>query len=99
MAQLENQEEYQEVINTKFWIQGVITNLRTLLSRKGVIRLQHTTQGFEEALLLNQSERTQVQVYETEITKLKEEIKTLAINCNLDIESNTTYSENFTTNQ
>ncbi|CAG8795024.1 10259_t:CDS:1, partial [Gigaspora rosea] len=54
---------------------------------------------FEEALLLNQSERTQVQVYETEITKLKEEIKTLAINCNLDIESNTTYSENFTTNQ
>ncbi|RIB12743.1 hypothetical protein C2G38_2199861 [Gigaspora rosea] len=36
MAQLENQEEYQEVINTKLWIQGVITNLRTLLSRKGI---------------------------------------------------------------
>ncbi|CAG8800009.1 19083_t:CDS:1, partial [Gigaspora rosea] len=33
---------------------------------------------FEEAFLLNQSERTQVQVYETEITNLNEEIKTLA---------------------
>ncbi|CAG8704481.1 20917_t:CDS:2 [Gigaspora rosea] len=63
MAQQENQEEYTEVINTKLGIRGVITNLRTLLSRKG-----------------------------TEITNLKEEIKTLAINCNLDIESNTTYS-------
>ncbi|CAG8506538.1 17792_t:CDS:2 [Gigaspora rosea] len=61
-------------------------------TQPGVIRLQHTTQGFEEALLFNQSERTQVQVYETEITNLKEEIKTLAINCNLDIELNTTYS-------
>ncbi|RIB15067.1 hypothetical protein C2G38_2193347 [Gigaspora rosea] len=92
MAQLENQKEYQEVINTKLWIRGVITNLRTLLSRKGVIRLQYTTQGFEEAILLNQSERTQVQVYETKITNLKEKIKTFTINCNLDIESNTTYS-------
>ncbi|CAG8614245.1 hypothetical protein C2G38_2207566 [Gigaspora rosea] len=90
--QQENLEQFQEVINTKLWIRGVITNLRTLLSRKGVIRLQHTTQGLEEALLLNQSERTQVQIYETEITELKEEIKTFAINCNLNIGSNTTYS-------
>ncbi|CAG8720170.1 19443_t:CDS:2, partial [Gigaspora rosea] len=47
---------------------------------------------FEEALLLNQSKRKQVQIYETKITELKEEIKTLATNCNLDIELNTTYS-------
>ncbi|KAF0558615.1 hypothetical protein F8M41_008535 [Gigaspora margarita] len=86
-------QENQQLVNTKLWIQEVITFLQTLLAKKIVIRLQHTTEGFEEALLLNISERKLIKVYETEIFELKEELRKLAIVCNIDINQNFIYSE------
>ncbi|KAF0360954.1 hypothetical protein F8M41_014246 [Gigaspora margarita] len=87
------QQENQQSINTKLWIRGVITSLRTLLARKSVIKLQQGIQGFEETLLLDISERKQIQVYETEIFDLKEELRNLAIDCNININQNFIYSE------
>ena len=87
------QQEDQQIINTKLWIRGVITSLRTLLAKKTVIRLQHTTEEFEEALLLDISERKLILVYEIEISELKEELRKLAIDCNININQNFTYSE------